>query len=222
MNDFYDGPSLEEGGTSIRGRGASPYVRRLAEMLAPGTTILDYGAGKYARNADYLRERGFTVYAYDPFNGRGKDGYRKGSVSVLPPRRKFDLGLTSYVLNVVPEAVEDEIVAAVARLSREQIHVTRSLDILASVKAALERLDPTVCGFFEREYLPGRRLAKPFREGRLTDRQILGFCRFGVQTSRGFQRIPQLDGKGLHLVGGGSGHRVFASSELGPGGRKAA
>lgn len=211
MNDFYTGPALESGGTSIRGRGAAPYVRRLAEQLEPGTTILDYGAGKYARNADYLRELGFEVYAYDPFNGNGTDGYGMGCVSTRLPRRKFDLGLTCYVLNVVPEALERRIVADLARLSREQVHITRGDDIFDSVKAALLRGDDTVCAFFEREFMPGRRLGAAFREGRLTDRQIRAFCRFGVQTSRGFQRIPEPEG--LHPLGGGSGHRVF-SSEL--------
>jgi len=212
---FYTGPSLEKGKTSIKGKGAAPYVRRLAKTLAPGTTILDYGAGKFARNADHLRQLGFTVYAYDPFNGNGAEGYAKGSVSTRLPRRKFDLGLTCYVLNVVPEPVEAEIVAQVARLSREQVHVTRNMDIFDSVKAALLRGDDTVCGFFKREYLAGRRLGRAFREGRLTDPQILAFCRFGTQTRRGFQRIPEPEG--LHLVSGDRGHRVFCSSELGPG-----
>lgn len=220
MSDFYTGPALETGGTSIRGQGAAPYVRHLAEQLEPGTTILDYGAGKYARNADYLRERGFEVYAYDPFNGNGTDGWGMGCVSTRLPRRKFDVGLTCYVLNVVPEPVEREIVAAVARLSREHVHVTRSNDIFESVKAALLRGDDTVCGFFEREFMPGRRVGAAFREGRLTDRQIRAFCRFGVQTSRGFQRIPEPED--LHFVFGGRGYLVFGSSELGPGARRAA
>lgn len=219
-NEVYTGPSLEQGGTSIRGQGAAPFIRRLAKTLEPGTTILDYGAGKYARNADYLRKLGFTVYAYDPFNGRGHKGYEMGAVSRLLPRRKFDLGLTCYVLNVVPEPVENQIMAEVAGLSKEQLHVTRSLDIFDSVKNALERGDETVCAFFEEHFMPGRRVGAAFREGRLTDKQILAFCRFGVQTSRGFQRIPEPEG--LHFVGGGRGHRVFSNSELGPGERRTA
>ena len=212
MTDFYTGPSLEQGGTSIQGQGPAPFVRLMAEDLEPGTRILDYGAGKYARNADFLRELGFTVYAYDPFNGRGKDGYRKGAVSkLLPLRTDFDLGLTSYVLNVVPEKVEDDILAQVKRLSSRQIHITRTHDIFVSVRKALRRCDPTVCDFFEQEYLPGRRLGAAFHEGRLTDSQIMAFCLFGVQTTRGFQRIPQLEEKGFAVAGGGSGYRAFTA-----------
>lgn len=211
MNDFYTGPALEQGGTSIRGNGPAPHVRRLARVLAPGTTVLDYGAGRFARNADYLRERGFTVYAYDPFNGNGTAGYAPGSVSTRLPRRRFDLGLTCYVLNVVPEPVETEILGEVGGLSRSQLHVTRGLDIFDSVKAALARGDDTVCRFFREHYMPGRRLGAAFREGRLTDAQVLDFCRFGVQTSRGFQRIPELAAKGFAVEADTHGFRAFGN-----------
>lgn len=211
--EFYEGPSLEQGGTSIRGKGPAPYVRRLAKRLEPGTTILDYGAGRYARNADFLRGLGFTVYAYDPFNGNGTEGYEPGSVSTRLPRRKFDLGLTCYVLNVVPEPVEEEILARVARLSRGQVHVTRGLDIFDSVKGALERGDETVCDFFREHYMPGRRVGTAFRDGRLTEEQILDFCRFGVQTSRGFQRIPDLTAKGFVLEADTRGFRAFGNTD---------
>lgn len=212
MNDFYTGPALESGGTSIRGQGAAPYVRRLARQLEPGTRILDYGAGRFARNADFLRGLGHTVYAYDPFNGRGKEGYRKGTVSkLLPHRRDFDLVLTCYVLNVVPELVEEEILAACAELGCEQLHVTRGLDIFDSVKKALLRGDETVCDFFREHYMPGRRVGAAFREGRLTDAHILDFCRFGVQTSRGFQRIPELAAKGFTVEADTHGFRAFGN-----------
>jgi len=210
MTNFYTGPSLEKGRTSIQGD-AAPFVRLMAQDLEPGTTILDYGAGKYARNADYLRKLGFTVYAYDPFHGRGYKGYEMGTVSRLLPRRKFDLGFTAYVLNVVPEGVEDEILRRVKRLSRRQLHITRARDIFVSVRKALRRGDPTVCDFFREHYMPGRRVGAAFREGRLTDRQIKDFCLFGVQTTRGFQRIPQLEEKGLAPAGGGSGYRAFTA-----------
>lgn len=65
--NFYDGRPLEQGGTSIKGKGAAPYVRRLARRLEPGTRILDYGAGKYARNADYLTVQA-KVTAGKPFS----------------------------------------------------------------------------------------------------------------------------------------------------------
>lgn len=210
MNRTYTGPALEQGGTSIRGRGPAPFVRQLAKTLEPGTTILDYGAGKFARNADYLRGLGFKVYAYDPFNANGSNGYGMGCVSNrLPANLHFDLGLTCYVLNVVPEHVEDKILSHVRRHSSRQVHITRGTDIIDSVHAALKRGDKTVSEFFEREYLPGRRLRAPFQERRLDLSQALDFCRFGAQTSKGFQRLPNLGGKGYGEVTFTHGYRVF-------------
>jgi len=58
---YYDGPPLESGGTSITGR-AVPYIRALIGSLPEGSRILDYGAGKMARNADFLRAAGYKVF----------------------------------------------------------------------------------------------------------------------------------------------------------------
>jgi hypothetical protein len=52
---FYAGKPLETGGTSIAG-GAAPPIKFLFAKgyIKPGMKVLDFGAGKYARNADFL------------------------------------------------------------------------------------------------------------------------------------------------------------------------
>ena len=36
---------------------------------------MDFGAGKFGRNADFLRANGIKCYAYDPYNGTNVDGW---------------------------------------------------------------------------------------------------------------------------------------------------
>lgn len=59
---YYTGKPLESGGTSITG-GAAPALKALVgKVFKRGMKVLDYGAGKYARNADYLRGEGIDTY----------------------------------------------------------------------------------------------------------------------------------------------------------------
>lgn len=57
---YYTGKPLETGGTSTGfGGSAAPALKALVgKIIKPGMKVLDYGAGKHARNADYLREKG--------------------------------------------------------------------------------------------------------------------------------------------------------------------
>lgn len=202
----YEGRSLESGGTSIQG-GAAPSLKIIASKFPPGAKILDYGAGKYARNADFLRKNGHEVYAYDPYNGGGGDGWAQGTVSSkLPSDITFDVGFTAYVLNVVPEKIEKHIVSEVRQHCRKSYHITRNMDIFASIKKALLRQDKLVAGFYFSEYLqqPAHNLSD------ITDEEILEFCKFGVQTSRGFQRIPETEDFGFHLIKNTSGFKIYA------------
>ena len=69
---YYTGKPLESGGTSITG-GAAPALKALVgKVFKRGMKVLDYGAGKYARNADYLRGEGIDTFAFDPFNGNAE------------------------------------------------------------------------------------------------------------------------------------------------------
>jgi hypothetical protein len=105
----YKGPPFESGGTSIFAGGKpAPAISYLmnAGLLTPDMIVLDFGAGKYARNTKFLKRHGIHTVAVDPFNANGKH-------NVLDPKdidlKKFDAVFTSYVLNVVPEYIEDEI-----------------------------------------------------------------------------------------------------------------
>lgn len=82
---------------------ANKHIVSYAKASVPaGGRILDYGAGRYARNAAGLREAGFEVYAFDPFKGGG-DGWT-GVTKKLPAGEKFDLVFTAYVLNKIGRA----------------------------------------------------------------------------------------------------------------------
>ena len=172
---YYTGKPLESGGTSIQG-GAAPAIRWLFKSghFKEGDVILDYGAGKYGRNAEFLRNRGFKVYAYDPFNGHSDDGWL-GVSKNLPPNVKFDFAFTSFVINVVPEKIEREIIAHLKRIADDQIHLTRNRDIFDTVKKAFKRGDKLVTGFYQEHYNPSWDMSM----GTPADEEIMDFCHFG-------------------------------------------
>ena len=204
-DDYYKGTPLESGGTSIKGKGAAPGVRDLYSSGAfhERDIILDYGAGKYARNADFLRDLGFTVYAYDPFNGlSGSDGYEYGVVSRNLPRETFDVVFTSFVLNVVPFYIEKDIVKETENLSKGNVyHITRNKDIFDTVDNALSRKDRIVTNFFWNVYqYPG---------DIITPEVVYDFCCYGVQTSRGFQRIPTTEVLGYENTKVSTGYKIY-------------
>ena len=203
----YTGEPLETGGTSIQGN-AAPALAALYKggAFEGARKVLDYGAGKYGRNANFLREQGIRVYAYDPFNGTNVDGWE--GVSNKLPRGKFDVGFTSFVTNVVPEYIEKQILDAVAKSARTQYHITRNMDIFAMVKKALARRDPLVTQFFLTEFAKPKE-KKALEAGTLDDATIMEFCEFGVQTRQGFQRIPTSEDLGLNLLRKTSGFKVY-------------
>src|SRR3954469_13314849 len=76
--------------------------------------VLDYGAGKL-RNADFLAEHGFEVYAADvPEQVRRilESDRAKRLAGVLPvelldrTHLNVDLVLSTYVLNIIPDGTE--------------------------------------------------------------------------------------------------------------------
>lgn len=186
-SDYYEGPPLEGGDTSIA-KGMSPGIRHLVNegIIKKGMTVCDYGAGKYGANANPLRELGVKVYAYDPFNGTGADGWK--GVSTKLPKEKFDLCFTSYVLNVVPESLERSIIAKCKRLAPECYHAVRNFDIYATIKKSL--------------------LSDPSLKD-LSKEEIIKFCIFGTQTSKGFQRIPMLERKGWKVIIKENGWKLY-------------
>ena len=199
---YFTGDPLESGGTSIQGQ-AAPALRNLEKSGAfeGAKKILDYGAGKYGRNAKFLRDKGYKVYAYDPFNGKDKDGWT-GVSPKLPANLKFDVGFTSFVLNVVPKKIEKSILTTLAtKIKGATYHIVRNMDVFKSVKSALERGEKIVTEFYKTKY---KGKGSP---GKYTDEDIMNFCIFGVQTSKGFQRITEL--KGHKLLKTTEGYKVY-------------
>lgn len=193
MRKRYKGPLLEEGGTSIN-RGAAPGVTWLYDqgLLDHYETILDYGSGKYDRNARYLRSKGFQVYSYDPYHGGTKyDGWITGASNVVP-RQKFDIGITNYVLCVVPEYEEREIVKKMQGICDQSYHIVRD-DTFLMVKTALETGSEPITEFFLEEF--GGTLSKAQDVNTIT-----AFCEYGTKTKRGFQRLCTCDDFGLEVV----------------------
>ena len=204
--EAYEGEPLEKGGTSISA-GPAPAIKQLSKRGAFHGEILDYGSGKYARNANFLREQGFKVYAYDPYNGNKEDGWTDNSIQ--PPKGNFDVVFSAFVLNVVPEKTENTILSETEQFSKGDVyHITRNLDIFDTVKKALERGDKIITDFFLKEFASPEQ-KEALEENNLDDDTILDFCYFGTQTSRGFQRIPQLEDKGYNLTINRRGFKVY-------------
>lgn len=157
-----------------------------------GGRILDYGAGRYARNAVGLREAGFEVYAFDPFKGGG-DGWT-GVTSKLPSGEKFDMVFTAFVLNVVKVNVEKGIISECRRFGSD-VHWTRGADIFKMVKRAMARGRGSVYDFYISEFAPKYPGAmEELESGEISDLTLMCFCEHGVITSKGFQRIPDPNG----------------------------
>jgi hypothetical protein len=205
VKGFYTGEPLETGGTSIQGD-AAPALRLISSNFKKGDKILDYGAGKYGRNSNYLRKERFKVYAYDPYNGSDTNGWEY--VSKKLPSERFDVVFTCFVLNVVSDSIEDSILSSTKKLGKQEFHITRNQDIFDSVKKALLRKDKVVYNFFTKNFADKEDI-EAFESGDLSDDVIMAFCTYGVQTSRGFQRIPFLEDKGYTLMKKTSGFKIY-------------
>ena len=102
--------------TAMRSTNPSPallwimdrYPDYFRTILKRDITILDHGAG-HGRNSNYLRDLGYKVYSYDPYNGEDINGF-KGVSNRKPLGRYCALGISCYVLNVVTEKEEKKII----------------------------------------------------------------------------------------------------------------
>lgn len=222
IRGYYDGSVQETGGTSIAGNVAPAVVWLDTKgVFKDAETILDYGAGKYVRNADYLRNKDYKVYAYDPFNGKPEvDPYELGSVSKeLPDKEMFDVGMSVFVINVVKKSVQDYILDDVKKWAKNTYHISRNKDIFDMVKKNL--LLPTntkdsliIKNFFINEFSTDEE-KEMLEQKILPDDIIEEFCYFGVQTSRGFQRIPfdtDVEEQGFSLIKNTGGWKIYKST----------
>jgi len=205
---YYDGEPLETGGTSISGK-AAPAIRALyGDLIDDGDKVLDYGAGKYGRNSDYLRARDIKVYAYDPFNFNVEEGgWDEGEIAKhLPKGERFDVAFTCFVLNVVPHHVEVQVIRDTEKRAKRVIHITRNQDVYDLAKRGLISKNRTIWPFFLEEFWTKK---KPPQVEDITDELIQRFCEFGFETSKGFQRIPRLEDHGYKLVRKTSGVKTY-------------
>lgn len=209
----------ERGGTSIPGGPVKPLMTIIEDLvhrdaISRSAKILDYGAGRYQRNAHPLRRLGFRVYAYDPYWGTAQSGWI--DVSDRSPQIKFDLVFTSYVLNVVSATEEDTILTALSRKAPRAIHVTRNHDVRDMITNALYRyMDgatdknaQTVGRYFVGTFASDAAL-RGFDRGELYREDMQEFAQHGVPTSKGFQRIPILETKGYRKVRSTGGFKIY-------------
>lgn len=65
------------------------------------TRVLDFGAGN-GRHSNAIRDLGYSVYSYDPYNGViDGDPYKEVSATTPDGRLRFGVVFTAFVLNVV-------------------------------------------------------------------------------------------------------------------------
>lgn len=108
--------------------------------------ILDWGSGK-GRHTKFLRDLGYKVWSYDPYNGEDTfDGYNTISKH-LPELDNFDIVFSAYVLNVIPKKDLSNAIKEIESFGSDEgiiIHKVRE-DIDLIKKAVLEK-DHTVKG----------------------------------------------------------------------------
>ena len=195
----YDGEPLEIGKTSIYNKKVASGIEFLFNNGLLLGKILDYGAGRYGRNAEYLRGKGLTVYAYDPYNGTDCNGYEKDCVSNKLPEDHFDIGFTSYVLNVVPEYVKEDIINNVKSFCNKSYHIARNMDVFDSAKNSLKKKNKLLLNFIKNVY----------NQEVTTDDDIMNLCIFGYQTKNGFQRITKTEGFGFKIIKNTNGYKIY-------------
>lgn len=211
MQRYYDGGCLETGDTAIHNKGVAPAIKWLfeREYILPNQIIYDFGAGN-GRNANWLRERGCTVYAYDPFNGdhtnydcdgfdfKTQNGYSCVSAYPLNIATPIDVFLTSFVLNVLPKYLADG-VTKLANLfisAPTQIHITRgNREIEECVRKQLHKGRNTKIWDWYQDIYEGTH-----QYPHVNPDEVTALCTFGVRTSRGFQRNTHLNESGFTRV----------------------
>lgn len=203
---YYNGKLIEQGNTSIKGK-VTPAILSLYKdgyfninnisNNNNDITILDYGAGREGgRNTLFLREKGYRVYAFDPFHGKDNCNGWKAVSNVLPDNDfLFDIAFTSYVLNIVQKSEEENILNWISSHSNKSFHLVRD-DLFSTTKKALhpETGSARVLEFFLDIF-----------EGNYNDLQndkiINEFIRFGYITGKGkFQREVNLDYNKYSLI----------------------
>lgn len=83
-----------------------------------GSTVLDYGGGKYDSNIEYMAEKGVNVKVFDPFN---RSPAHNESVMRYFKTHTPDYIVNSNVLNVISElAIVNDIINNIHKLAGPQ------------------------------------------------------------------------------------------------------
>ncbi len=170
--------------TSIVGGVTRGVVDLFNKGLLHGS-ILDYGSGRCDRNGAYLRNKGLFVYSYDPFWGVAENGYE--GVSDRLPNDSFDVGFSSYVINVVNEQEEDDIIREMNDRCQIQYHIVRNKDVEKMIQMK----------FYKDKVNNKEKI------------EIKDLARHGIETTRGFQRVPYLENKGFELIHKEYGFKIY-------------
>lgn len=202
---FYGGTTMSKN-TSIMG-GVTEGISSLYKSGKINGKVLDYGAGRVDRNAKFLRANGLDVYSYDPFWGSGDNGYVTTSDKL--PNDTFDVGYTSYVLNVVSFPEQSDILSTMNALCKKQYHIVRFMDLYDLAKKNLESdKDNLIKNFFTNQYKGN--LDTYLNSDKGQRMQILtDFLQYGTETSNGFQRLVALEDQGFTLIKKASGYRIY-------------
>lgn len=202
---FYGGTTMSKN-TSIMG-GVTEGISSLYKSGKISGKVLDYGAGRVDRNAKFLRANGLEVYSYDPFWGSGDEGYITTSDKF--PSDTFDVGYTSYVLNVVSFPEQESILSTMNSLCKKQFHIVRFMDLYDLAKKNLESgKDNLIKNFFTIEYKGDLEAYLNSDKSGKTD-ILTDFLEFGTETSNGFQRLVSLENQGFTLIKKSSGYRIY-------------
>lgn len=198
--------SFSSAATSIRGKEVAALVKLHKKGMFDGAqTALDYGAGKYGRNAEWLRKQGVDTFAYDKFNGGSGDGWKEGVSLNIPNGHQFDIGFTSYVLNVVPEAVEAEIIRDIeGRTKGKVFHITRGTDVTETIWQSVRpggKRNKYIMAYLEKN---NPEFYAKIEADQATKEDAKAIGEMGVQTAKdSYQRIPDLTKYGYKRSGSG-------------------
>jgi hypothetical protein len=222
LNEVYQGTSMSKM-TSISGN-VVKFIQELSDAGKFHGNVIDYGCGKSARNANYIRSttNDVNVYAYDPYWGTaGADPFT--GISNILPNQRFDVGFTSYVLNVVTVSEEASILSWFDTHCDDKYHIVRNLDVNEMIRKALTRDDKIVTDFFLNIY--GNDTEGKDEYGgtsqnidRIKNKDegweivVNNFARYGTKTSKGFQRVPYLEEHGYTVLKSTSGYKVYYKS----------
>jgi hypothetical protein len=161
------------------------YERLIDEYLVEGDKVLDFGGG-LGVGTESLRDSGFTADLYEPFSQEARRVVAPDFIEMDAsdvPGMEYDKVLNTFVLNVVPQDIRDNVVERIAaklRIGGEAIITARPW---SSVKDTLKtegsmdlgnRQVITTRGTYQRGYLNSTELAQEVED-------VLGTENFIVQ-----------------------------------------